>query len=947
MPSLVKACVALVGSISVVQALPASGVSYTNSTSRAHGEQVPANSTTHVPIRPVEGCNGRNCSSPGQYGSAQNITGDSWPAKNQSRTDQGSGPTGSRENQPLTTLLPSTHWSVDKSASDNLKPILPGQAARMHYGNDDPTKAGQYASLTYYFKSQSVNLDHSHHITVSKVEGDKMTVTFEDQEAFEHASNTWSTDDGLILITYTKGCGNYEMGERCYFDVADLDVHSSADSRKIVVHGEYKHPDDITTGGETEWGWWSPGEQDNSSGHSQAQGAESGFEFSSSPSSGPDSNTASLHGEEKKLQSPTDAKKTGPCVAPADAKYGLPTACLGDFFDLDLDNKIGYEPLDDKSKRMLSDLAPHSGISGRIQRRDDDRWSWSSIWSGNPIKNIAVKVYETVAEAISFSGSVNKQFTWALPDPANKDSPVNKLLDIDARRVSSPWGDAILLKSFGAAQPEGNLTKHLNVYCVDCGVKGKARVGGRAAWNMLNGITEGTVEFNMDMSVALKIGVDAQVSFKGGFDSDLLRVGLPALSYGVVSISPQVSVSAHAGLEAAAKGRLLAGAEMGVRDSRITVDLINSTNSERAGLAPYFTPVFEVEGELMVSASLALPVGLECGVQVSKWHKVVSIVDEPSVKGVAQVAATVGLSETRSFTAGFKEKDGCTGVSTQLSWRNKVYLNLIDLKTFSLSDTGDRPLARNCLWSSPTKEASAAASTAVPAGFKREVQLMLPTEPIVDLTSEFANEGSDFAVSSSQSLDVVPYREANGFRYTRLVGAKGNTVVMSCSNGNLYAARADGERNPDCSELFPVGDDDLVAFDGAQKIMQYDNNTMSKLGVSRLRLRSGQEVTKSGVAVVLGLYTNTTSQDSYYLAVNPDGQVFYPVVCDYEDKNGPKVFLASDPDSGVDMLSSQDVRLSITGGAVRECHPLAISSEATDKQEASASYMKLGNTIEE
>ncbi|PHH85143.1 hypothetical protein CDD83_837 [Cordyceps sp. RAO-2017] len=454
------------------------------------------------------------------------------------------------------------------------------------------------------------------------------------------------------------------------------------------------------------------------------------------------------------------------------------------------------------------------------------------------------------------------------------------------------------------------------------------------------------------MVFSLKLGIDAQIRYRADFETDLLRVGLPGLSYGAVTIGPQVSVGARAGFEAAARGRLLAGAEMGLHDAHVVVDLVDPSQNARSGWEPYFKPVLEAEGELMLAASLGLPVGLECGIQFSSWHKTVAIINEPSIQGTAQVAASIGLDQAGVFAAGFVDRDGCTGISTRLSWRNKLFVNVMDWKEFSLFDTGDRALLRGCipipyryekkLWNGAKAAKTINATTAQHR--KREEPALLPAAPVRDVTSRAARRGSRVVSTAIQPFLDLPYNDADGFRHDRLVTADDSAMVLSCSNGNLYVVKTGGLDNRDCSELFPAARDHTIVYDGTQRLMHYYGNTLAAAGVSRLRLQPGYEVPRTAAPVVLGLYTSPADPErSFYLAVDPDGRVLYPIVCDYADGAGPKVFLASDPAEGLKTLESPDVRYSITGGAVSGCYHLQLSGEAYMKRHLEG-YLRHGNT---
>jgi hypothetical protein len=62
-----------------------------------------------------------------------------------------------------------------------------------------------------------------------------------------------------------------------------------------------------------------------------------------------------------------------------------------------------------------------------------------------------------------------------------------------------------------------------------------------------------------------------------------------------------------------------------------------------------------------------------------------------------------------------------------------------------------------------------------------------------------------------------------------------------------------------------------------------------------------------------------------YLPTDDSGNVFGTAVCMYQDTAlPPKIFLISDPDTGLDLLKSADVKYSITGGDVKDCFVVSL-----------------------
>ncbi|KAI3544373.1 hypothetical protein CABS02_09775 [Colletotrichum abscissum] len=871
---------------------------------------------------------------------------------------------------PHVTLSPNIHWSCDTTPAANVIPIPPSKGFKMYYGVGDPAKAGAYAFVTYHFTAPSVNLDHCDHVAVVIYDSSDLVISFGSQDGYQNAVDTWNTDDGLILVAFAKGCGDYKKGDRCFFRVSSLKFHEG--DFVITASGTPSHPDDIITVGETEWGRWTPRGH-----HPQPSSAsEPTFTWGSAPaatsgsspfdpgsassvesvapgttgSTSPVPISTALSGtpgsplsNSSSTGNSTSLQASRNCDAPVDTKYGLPTACLGDYFDEDLDDDLGHAHLSAESIRFVQEIAPQF-IQESIPEDfkydidpEDTFWKQRrhlrgrSFWS---FLDVIVKpleaIYHATQQILSIGGSINKDISWQLPDSKSSNPDGKTLTDPKTKQVKSPWGDSILLKALGSQEedPEKTVNGYMNIFCVGCGASGNAKIAGRARWTPLGGFLEGEVDIRTDIKFVLKIGIDAQITYKEEFYNDLINVGLPGLSYGVVTIGPRINVGSRVEVEAAAKGKLLAGAEMGLQDAHVLIDFVHSANSKKSGWEPYFKPVFEAEGELMLSTTLGLPIGIKCGLQIASWDKSVGIIDEPSIKGVAQVAASIGLSETGSFQGGFTETDGCTGISTQISWRNRLYIDILGLKEINLLDTDDRLLTRECI--------------PLPSNFtKRHIghrQTSEPTNPIVDITHKYKG-GSSTLSYELESLPNSGYNDTDGYEYSLLVNPSGSTMIISCSNGNLYAVLTGGPDNELCSELWAHQNDALI-YDGAQRLMHYYGTTMAKLGVSRLRVEPGLHGPTDSVVVAWAPYYGGPGPEEYYfVAVDPLGDVFYPAVCDYVDGQSSKLFLVRDPVEGIEILKSPDLMYTVTGGRVGDCFALVLMQGAHEAK----SYLNLSN----
>ncbi|KLU87043.1 hypothetical protein MAPG_06049 [Magnaporthiopsis poae ATCC 64411] len=502
-------------------------------------------------------------SSSGQSGPA------SWGGK--------SGPVLSQEAEAIK-LKPAVHWGTDTSKISNVVPVNVGSGNRLYYGSSDPTESGYLGFLTYHFSAPSVNLDNCGYITSIACTATGCTVSFSSKAAYDRAVKTW--DANLILIASTKGCVGHANGDRCFFSVTAIDFKGEL---IIAVKGSFKDPETIMDKAEANWGWWEPNRAPKPSGDSLASatsvrpatlapspasssGSSGGSAASSTGLSSPISTTTSSHatfptgrsGSNSTFITSDDGNSTssfgasGACVAPVDTKYGLPTACWGDYFDADLDADLGDAGgLSASFNEFVKMMAPGMDIDGvDVAKRDLNGLAVAGHHNEKRLKFLKklVKTFVKVVTApITYPASaiilianggkpptttLNKDISFRLPDPSKPGSDANKLLG-DTKQVASPWGDAILIKSFGdasavAAGKEG-LSGYMNIFCVGCGASGSISLTGRVTW-LPTGIISATVDVKADADMKLKLGVDAQIRYEKNIKTTLLRLYAIALN---------------------------------------------------------------------------------------------------------------------------------------------------------------------------------------------------------------------------------------------------------------------------------------------------------------------------------------------------------------------------------------------------------------------------------
>jgi hypothetical protein len=439
----------------------------------------------------------------------------------------------------------------------------------------------------------------------------------------------------------------------------------------------------------------------------------------------------------------------------------------------------------------------------------------------------------------------------------------------------------------------------------------------------------------------------------------------------------------HVTFEANAKGRVLAGAEFGLKKATARIDFVNPLSSSKSNWTPYFQPVFQADGEIMLSAELGLPIGLKCGVTVATWSKSVAIYEEPSVKAIAEFAASAKLDAGGNLIAGVLAKNGCAGISTQVQWRNRLWADVLGLKQWDLYDTNYNTLAQGCIalplptivpttdpttteptgaepitvtgTEQPSAESDRVTTTAAEQATETPVRRSISDSALefpklnyrraanaTTSTNNTIKDLTSLVVSNTSTIDYndvdikpQPYNRTDGWEFTLLINSSITFLVTSCSNGNVYVQNVNASTPDECSDLW-ASRDDVTGMDGNARLMHYYSNTMAATGVSRLRV-STREMMPNG-SVPMGFVPFDTNpgtapaadkidSDMIYFGVDMFENLFYTAVCTYSDNQTPKVFVLNsnlDINTGLSILKSTDVEYSITGGAVSDCFALPL-----------------------
>lgn len=426
-------------------------------------------------------------------------------------------------------------------------------------------------------------------------------------------------DGGLILAVNGEGCAT-SKNDRCYYNCQGLVIDEV--NQVIVASGWAQDPESLAVQGEAEWGYWKPqadnpfcspggfapgGGSGQTGGSGSTGGSDSGPGSSDTDSGNPTPNPTTP-------DMPEESNTFGVrprCRAPVDTTYGLPTACLGEYFDLDLDDQQGYIDVNSNPvfQAFLAELDPEEAQDGQLTRKAPHiRRGWLKDL-GNAVvpglgdllegrKDLVKAVFDKVVEWTTIKGSFDQNLRFQIPDPSSKNADAKTPKDKSITEKKSPWGKALLLKRFKndeEYEESGGKSGYFDVFCVGCGVKGNVGIAGRAKWN-LKGFSEGKVDLTAFLDIILQIGVDGKTTGKQTSKSTIFEQGLPGLSFGTVFIGPRISLGYRTTIKAAARGRALAGAKMGIKKGLITLDFVSPGKSKSSGWAPYFKPVLKASG---------------------------------------------------------------------------------------------------------------------------------------------------------------------------------------------------------------------------------------------------------------------------------------------------------------------------------------------------------------
>ncbi|KAH8654601.1 hypothetical protein BGZ60DRAFT_568402 [Tricladium varicosporioides] len=462
-----------------------------------------------------------------------------------------------------------------------------------------------------------------------------------------------------------------------------------------------------------------------------------------------------------------------------------------------------------------------------------------------------VKAVKTVVKAVeTFLPS------WTL-------TPLNKNIDVNlgGGNIYTPWGKKgyqLYSKSTGS--------NYLRLYCVDCGVNGVVNIKATVTFNVLGVIESGSFSANGWLGAGLGLGVDANyVGSIPAFSTNIVAIPLsPFAIPGLITIGPHLDLGVGANAGVSANGRVYAGVRLNWPAIHAQLNLYSAPSA--SGWIPTVSTNFDAQGTVYLGADAYVTVTLGFGVSILNGLKSfgVSLVEKPDL-----------------YITGTSSSPSCHGIEVKAGFTNYVYADVFG--SHHSINTWNGPSAAHCVYIKK----------------KRDV-LTLPSPPRGKaLGSRSLNNTVSAGVTSKKQIQT----------------ADGTIGLHYADNGNLYALPQGNGTIVDMSTIwFTTTNDSVLTGDAGGRIFHGYTDTLSNVGISRLRLSRLDHVPKTAVALSFQP-TATTVDDTQgaLMIVDAARNAYYPVVCTFGDQDFPKVFIVKESVEGVKRLMDEAYISTITG----------------------------------
>jgi hypothetical protein len=175
----------------------------------------------------------------------------------------------------------------------------------------------------------------------------------------------------------------------------------------------------------------------------------------------------------------------------------------------------------------------------------------------------------------------------------------------------------------------------VEIWCVNCGIQGYFQVTASIKWSLADGLTEGQVGVNGNLSAALFVGVNAFSTWDPTVEYDFVTIGLDGIAIGdIIAMGPILALGVSANLDIVSVGQYFLGANLTWTDLSATLDFVNHADSTQSGWTPTVNDTVQADGSLTVNSTIGLPITLGYSVDIlnGKFTREIKLVDTPGIQ---------------------------------------------------------------------------------------------------------------------------------------------------------------------------------------------------------------------------------------------------------------------------------------------------------------------------
>ncbi|PNS17186.1 UPF0518 protein [Sphaceloma murrayae] len=893
---------------------------------------------------------------------------------------------GDGDTLQATVLRPATRWDFPTSGVDGIRASKHLTLYYAEGGVADPMNEHKFGLVNLNLTIPAVNIDHADAVNLDDVT-DTVTVTFTDATSFGVAQESWSSLDELLFFTTAPGCKPLDDDDFCTVLVKDLvfdaTIRTASAKTTIVDSDTYADTFDFKYG--TYVPEASGGLIKRSTKKLVCEQDSNGL-FTTDETLSFDRRLDACQGYDTDLEASGDEEfveqvggdQIGESKQTADDTNLDGLRNLIDFakaranIDKSSDNKPATTtptknkpatttPAKNKPATTTPAKNKPSTNKPSTNKPSTNKPSTNKPSTNKPSTNkpSTNKPKKKFSSAVARRDLEKRFFSISLPKIPGINSPITKSFEKDFKfdlpsnrgPDESVFGKAKLLKKWTKSSTKGatNVEGELSLYCVDCGITGSFNIAGQGTGAVTTGVEKASLTLTGNLDAGLKIGIAAEGTLKTEkSDITLGEFAIAGVKFYKLKAGIILRVAADYQLTATAKGQLLVGGNVVIQNGRTYLDFKDSTKSSSSGWKPVFRPTFEASGELGLAAEVGLPLAISAAVTWNDKGLNAGFIERPALEAKAQFAASADASGTKIV-----ETDGCKGISTMLTFKNELYADLLGRKVEMMTPFEEK-LTKGCIKIGKQDD--------TPSSTTSSSATATPTADPEETGDDTGDDTSDSAVSARIAATTMKKSRFAGYNtttnggteYTMLVDSSRSLFLMSCPDGNLYlrertSAEVSGSADKTCSNLFQSTSSGVVG-DGNSQLIHYYQDTMSALGVSRLRVHRNSQMPKQSEFVVLtpnfigddsttltpdaDVNDNAKGQTPYYFAKDKDGNQFNLAVCSFENPSlfPAKLFLMSgDVDEGLTKLQSEEVRATVTGGVTTGCWFMALTQPAGQK----------------